>query len=51
MTTHMADELGKIGYDISKIYKFHSAQDAGTIIKKMVCDKEFDEETPLLIFK
>jgi len=51
MTTHMADELEKIGYNVSNIYKFHSSQEVWTIIKKMLYDKEFDDEAPLLIFK
>ena len=34
MTKHMADELEKIGYDISNLYKFHSAHEAGVILKK-----------------
>lgn len=52
MTNHMVDELEKIGYDMTNVYKFHLSHEAGEIIKRMISEQSKDNlEAPLIIFK
>lgn len=61
MTTHMADELEKIGFPMSHICKFHTATEATEIIKRLISDEKHPcddhahhhhpELPPLLVFK
>ena len=61
MTTHMADELEKIGFPMSHVCKFHTAPEATEIIKRLIADEKHPcddhahhhhpEQPPLLVFK
>lgn len=61
MTTHMADELEKIGFPMSHLCKFHTATEATQIIKRLISDEKHPcddhahhhhpEQPPLLVFK
>lgn len=51
MTSVMADELGKIGYDITKIYRFSNAMETASILKKMISNKDLEFTPPLIVFK
>ncbi len=51
MTSATADELKKTWYDQSKIYRFSDNMEIVSIIKKMLANKEFEENAPLILFK
>ena len=51
MTSVMADELHKIGYDSSKIQRFLYAPELASILKKMLASKDLEFTPPLLVFK
>lgn len=51
MTSVMADELGKIGYDTSNMYRFSNALETASILKKMIGSKDFEDTPPLIVFK
>ena len=51
MTSAMADELSKIGYEPSKVYRFSNALETASILKKMLANKEIEENPPLIVFK
>ena len=61
MTSHMADELEKIGFPMTHVCKFHTAPEATEIIKRLIADEKHPcddhahhhhpEQPPLLVFK
>lgn len=51
MTSAMADELGKIGYEGKNMYRFSNSVEAASVIKKMICNKDLEFTPPLLVFK
>ncbi len=51
MTSVMADELNKIWYEPSKMYRFSNCLETASILKKMLANKEFEDNAPLLVFK
>ena len=61
MTSHMADELEKIGFPMTHVCKFHTAREASHIIKRLIVDEKHacdnrahhhhPEKPPLLVFK
>lgn len=51
MTSVMADELNKIWYEAKKIYRFSNCLETSSILKKMIANKEFEKNAPLLVFK
>ncbi|AHB40995.1 UDP-N-acetylmuramoyl-tripeptide-D-alanyl-D-alanine ligase [candidate division SR1 bacterium RAAC1_SR1_1] len=51
MTSVMADELNKIGYEPSKMYRFSNCLETSSILKKMLANKEFEDNAPLLVLK
>jgi len=51
MTSIMADELNKIWYESNKVYRFSDSMETSSILKKMLANKEFEENSPILVFK
>lgn len=51
MTSVMVDELGKIGYESCKIYRFSNCLEVSSILKKMLANKEIQQNPPLIVFK
>ena len=61
MTSHMADELEKIGFPMTHVCKFHNAHAATEILKRLIADEKHPcddhahhhhpKQPPLLVFK